>query len=410
VPKVSVIVSTYNRARYIADALESLWNQTYSDFEVIVVDDGSTDNTREIINEYKKKFKNRMTYIYQENKGAFSANNVGLRAARGEYITFLDSDDVYLKDKIAMQVEVLDSGESVDIASCWYDKIDKEGNPIPEKMERFQKDIATQDDVIWKRIAVGPVLMMFRRRCFDEVGYFDESFFNSGDLDLMFRCAAKGMKIRFVKKALMLYRKHDSNISRKVSEKLKNHIRALDKLFSLSYLPKHIREQKIDIYYWYCFNSTWFIYYSGQEVEAGEALLRCLKLKPHLLKDKETFTRWFYNLVEPQNRSQKEVLRYLDKNYDVIHGFLAWCFNKEQLPFDIASLKRRAWINFYLTSGLLFYLKRDLGKARHNYCQAFYLSPLSMFTYNNIITFMKTFLLSLQTICRNGIGYKYAKS
>ena len=93
-PKVTVVIPTYNRAHLIKDAVESVLNQTYQDFELIVIDDGSTDNTREVLAVYKDK----LTYIYQENQGRSSARNHGIELAQGEYIAFLDSDDVWFPD------------------------------------------------------------------------------------------------------------------------------------------------------------------------------------------------------------------------------------------------------------------------------------------------------------------------
>jgi glycosyltransferase involved in cell wall biosynthesis len=92
-PKVSVIIPTYNCAQYITEAIESVLNQTYKDFEIIVVDDGSTDNTNEILRSYIEKKKIR--YFYQENSGVSSARNMGVRVSQGEYISFLDSDDFW---------------------------------------------------------------------------------------------------------------------------------------------------------------------------------------------------------------------------------------------------------------------------------------------------------------------------
>ena len=88
-PKISVIICTYNHAQYIKKAIDSVLNQTYQDFEIIVVDDGSTDNTKNIVNH----FGNSIKYIYQDNKGLASARNTGIHASKGEFVTFLDAED-----------------------------------------------------------------------------------------------------------------------------------------------------------------------------------------------------------------------------------------------------------------------------------------------------------------------------
>src|SRR5690349_3602213 len=103
-PKVSVIIPTYNRAQFIARAVDSVLEQTYKDFEIIVIDDGSSDNTQEILKAYEGKIR----YVYQQNKGISAARNRGIQEAKGEYIAFLDSDDVWKPEKLSVQVAILD--------------------------------------------------------------------------------------------------------------------------------------------------------------------------------------------------------------------------------------------------------------------------------------------------------------
>ncbi|HKK53946.1 MAG TPA: glycosyltransferase family A protein [Patescibacteria group bacterium] len=99
-PKISVIIPTYNRANFLPRAIKSVLNQTFKDFELIIVDDGSTDNTKEVINNYLKN-DDRIKYIYQQNSGGPpKPKNTGIKIAKGEYIAFLDSDDEWFKDKL----------------------------------------------------------------------------------------------------------------------------------------------------------------------------------------------------------------------------------------------------------------------------------------------------------------------
>src|SRR3989338_9159858 len=103
-PKVSVILPTYNCARYLPDSISSVLSQTFQDFELLIIDDGSTDNTRDFIeNNYKDP---RVRYIRQEHSGLAGARNTGLVSSKGEYVTFLDADDLFLKEKIEKQIAV----------------------------------------------------------------------------------------------------------------------------------------------------------------------------------------------------------------------------------------------------------------------------------------------------------------
>lgn len=117
-PKVSTIIPTYNRSTYVVSAIDSASNQTYIDHEIIVVDDGSLDNTKEILRPYIESGKIR--YFYQENKGPAAARNKGIREARGEYISFLDSDDKALPNKLEEQVKILDENKNIGLV---YGKI-----------------------------------------------------------------------------------------------------------------------------------------------------------------------------------------------------------------------------------------------------------------------------------------------
>ena len=125
-PKVSVIIPAYNASKFIREAINSVLNQTYKDYEIIVVDgrDGSTDNTREIVAEYG----DAVRYFRQEDRGLSDARNKGILNSKGEYIAFLDSDDLWSENKLALQVEFLDSHR--DVGLVFYDVTHVKTNPL----------------------------------------------------------------------------------------------------------------------------------------------------------------------------------------------------------------------------------------------------------------------------------------
>ena len=103
-PNFSVIIPTYNREDFINSAIDSVWGQTFSDFDLIVIDDGSTDRTRESVEEYQDS---RLRYFYQNNKGVSSARNRGIKESKGKYLAFLDSDDTWVDTKLERTAEYI---------------------------------------------------------------------------------------------------------------------------------------------------------------------------------------------------------------------------------------------------------------------------------------------------------------
>jgi glycosyltransferase involved in cell wall biosynthesis len=126
-PTVSIIIPTYNRASFLRKAIQSVLQQTYRNFEIIVVDDGSTDDTLESIGEMH----NRVTYLYQAHKGRSAARNYGIQVSKGEYIAFLDSDDQYLPQKLELQIKFLENNPSLGMVYSWSLAIDEEGKELP---------------------------------------------------------------------------------------------------------------------------------------------------------------------------------------------------------------------------------------------------------------------------------------
>ncbi|MEM2507240.1 MAG: glycosyltransferase, partial [Nitrososphaeria archaeon] len=169
--EVSIIIPTYNRAHLISRAIQSVLNQTYQNFEVIVVDDGSTDNTREVIKRFQRR-DSRIRYIRHDiNKGVSAAKNTGIKSAKGKYIAFIGDDDEWFASKLKKQVALLQkSGNNVGIVhtNCYINN--------GQKLTIFNKNYPF--DQSFKRILEGNFIADFtcliKQECFDEVGYFDE--------------------------------------------------------------------------------------------------------------------------------------------------------------------------------------------------------------------------------------------
>lgn len=179
---VSVIIPSYNRADKILPAVESVLNQTYTDLELIIVDDGSGDNTKEVIESINDS---RIRYVYQENAGACAARNNGINQAKGEYIAFHDSDDIWHKDKLEKQMDALLKNDA-DIVCCKLIKIYSDGKTEfkPNKLRQgFMKPVTNL-------FGIGTQTIVAKRKVFDEFS-FDTEFPCFQECELLYRAAKK---------------------------------------------------------------------------------------------------------------------------------------------------------------------------------------------------------------------------
>ena len=206
---VSFIIPTYNYSAFVRDAVESALLQTYKPVEVIVVDDGSTDDTKEVLSDYIDT--GEIKYLYQNNKGLAGARNRGLAEAKGEYIVFLDSDDVVDEKKLEIQVKCLE--ENPLYSFCFSDFRFFEGedflNGTPPSF-KYPVEMTFRDLVSGKFLPVHTLLM--RRDVLDRIGYFDESLRVCEDSDLWIRAFMAGMRFLYVDQVLAYYRRHGSQM------------------------------------------------------------------------------------------------------------------------------------------------------------------------------------------------------
>ncbi len=223
--KISVVIPTYNRYEFLKRALDSVYTQTYTVGEVIVIDDGSTDETSQI----KKDFP-YIKYIYQENAGVSSARNLGIKNASYEWIAFLDSDDTWHEDKLQLQVELHQSKPDLKMSytdESWVrdDKVVK----IPKKFRKFGGDIFNES---LSHCIIAPSATLLHCDLIEEVGDFDESLEVCEDYDLWLRIALK-YEIGLVDKPLITkYAGHEDQLSFKHWGMDRFRVIALKKLLS----------------------------------------------------------------------------------------------------------------------------------------------------------------------------------
>ncbi len=221
---VSVIIPTYNYAKYIEETLNSVKNQSYANWECIVIDDGSNDNTREIVEKLVKQ-DNRFIYIYQKNNGVSSARNKGVSMAKGEYIQFLDGDDLLQQEKLFSQIKCFEEDKKIDIVYNDVRFFDDENSSNLKtslngnKKEDWMPKISTSGTALVEQFSrINFIVInspLIKKNIFNKVGVFDETMKALEDWDFWMRCAIRGCYFHFnsISNAYALVRVHDGSLS-----------------------------------------------------------------------------------------------------------------------------------------------------------------------------------------------------
>ena len=225
-PLISVIIPAFNHEEFIGEALDSVLDQTYRNLEVIVVDDGSTDNTKEVLKRYEEEIK----YIYQQNRGVSSARNRGIAISRGEFIAFLDADDIWLPEKLEVQLNLMEGEGSIGLVGCGRYGMDYSGNTMEGLLgKNYSNHVEFLNQLLIGNIFRGGSTGAFvKKECFEKVGLFDESMRFGEDWDMWIRIA-KLYKVRFVDKPMVKVRQHDSPKGYRNLKTMESNIRRLIK-------------------------------------------------------------------------------------------------------------------------------------------------------------------------------------
>jgi glycosyltransferase involved in cell wall biosynthesis len=234
---VSVVIPVYNGERFVADAIRSVLDQSARPLECVVVDDGSADSTRAVV----ESFGSAVRYEYQENSGVSRARNRGVELARGELVAFLDHDDVWLPGKLESQLEAL-HGSGATMVLCGMAVVDAGDAVIGHKRLHSSGDLLTGLLTFDGTESVSCSSSgLIERKTFEALGGFDPKLSTSADLDLLIRVLLTG-SVRYVSDELVRYRVHGTNMSRSVSATERDMVYLLGKVFSDPQLPAYVRK------------------------------------------------------------------------------------------------------------------------------------------------------------------------
>ncbi len=239
---VSAIIPAHNQGRYLVEAVASVLQQTLADLEVIVVDDGSTDDTARVARGFGDP---RVHYVYQNNRGLSAARNTGIRRARGRYLTFLDADDLFLPRKLELLVGALEQNPAAGIAAGQAVPIDERGRPVGRIFDKPLPDEPAQL-LAGNPLHVGSIVV--RASWQARVGFFDESLRSYEDWDMWLRLALAGCRSVWVPRPVSCYRFHRSQMTRNGDRMTAACFAVLDKLFARGDLPESWRRAE-DIAY-----------------------------------------------------------------------------------------------------------------------------------------------------------------
>lgn len=230
-PTVSIVMCAYNAAPFIADTLRSVMAQTFQDFEVIVVNDGSTDNTEDVIASFPSAAQ-QLIYLKQENKGPAAARNTGLQKARGRYVAILDSDDIWMPTYLETMVSLMQSNPTVDLYypnAIFFGGTHLDGLIYQEF--RPSSEPVTLEKFLKRECHVF-ISCIFKREILDQVGLFDERLRGSEDFDLWLRMLQHGYQFAFTREILVQYRAQPNSLSAGSAGFLQQVIAALRKFQS----------------------------------------------------------------------------------------------------------------------------------------------------------------------------------
>ena len=219
---VSVIIPTYNASKFIDITVNSVHRQTYSNFELIIIDDGSTDDTEEIVKKYL--LDERVKYFKIKNGGVSNARNYGAMMSKGEYLCFLDADDFFLPNNLKEKVDVLNSDESIGLVHADILMVDEEGNETGEISIGLSGKNLHLDILEWVECVIpAPSSIMVKRKLFYEAGTWDPFFSTAADQDLFIYITLK-TNVHRIKKTLTGYRIVNQSMSKNVTVFEKDHI------------------------------------------------------------------------------------------------------------------------------------------------------------------------------------------
>lgn len=282
-PKISVVMSVYNGEKHLKKAIDGILSQTYKDFEFIIIDDGSTDSTSQILAAYKDK---RMRIITQSNHGLVYSLNKGVRLARGIYIARQDADDISLPGRFAKEVKLLERNDHLGLVGTFFTYIDEDSEEpsITICMPTKSLDIKR---ALYITNPIGHGTAMYRKSVFSRTGYYTNAYGPTEDFEL-WRRIADTWEMAIIPESMYLYRINKTSISHtKAETQHANTAKIISEQWAKPFYKKSVKQILADGLYYKNMDSPFasltFDQYAAHQIDIAKALLNTGAIKPGLL-------------------------------------------------------------------------------------------------------------------------------
>jgi glycosyltransferase involved in cell wall biosynthesis len=385
-PLVSVIIPTYNHAHYLCEAVDSVLSQDYDDYEIIVVDDGSTDNTGQVLASYGSKVR----CIYQRNQGLATARNTGIKAARGEYIALLDADDLYKPDYISTLTSIMSSNPHAHAIHCASRFVDKNNKTLPQTAGRI-----VTPDTLYPTLLHGnfipPLCMFVSSKCYKNLGYFDTNLPVVEDWDLWLRLAREYCVIS-TSKILARYRVVHNSMSTNIERMLKYKLDVLEKNFGKGLEDKaQLSDFEREAYSRTYLTAAVEYLQISEPKNAYSCFVRAFDIFPHLINSLDIINEIFWGSVQ---RGYRGCLDYINikENSSVLFNILGELVRDPKIDPIFKTLYKKACGNAYLVISQNNYKAGNYHEIRRHWIAALNISPGVAFSKMYLFLLIKSYM------------------
>lgn len=369
-PKVTVIIPAHNAGAYLRTTLQGVMAQTFQDFEVLVVDDGSTDDTAAIA----RSFAPKVRHLHQANAGPSAARNAGITGSAGAILAFLDADDLWQPELLQTHVESLEAHAEVEGTFVWARFIDQQGQPLPDTLG------GRVEEITLRRVLLGGTPVQFstlavRREVFDRIGLFDPALRQSEDWDVMVRMLIAGVRLTGVPRVLVLRRVHPDSLTADPGDALRWARLAREKAFTRLPIPAEYRALAPLATFRILHRAALGYWRRHARDAAAERLVEALEAYPAAARQPQTYAGLISRLLPSGHRSSEEVLAQLDRLTGEAEQLVRAVLEHPRLSAGLQRQRRAVWSAFHAALAFLYVKKRRWLAAAAHAAHAVVVSP-----------------------------------